>query len=61
MEAVFILIPISLGIIFVALIAFVWSVRNGQYDDLEKEAERILTEENQIPVKMLSGQIKSKR
>ena len=47
MEAVFILIPISLGIVFVALMAFVWSVKNDQYEDLEKEAERILMDEDE--------------
>jgi len=46
MEIVFILIPISLIIIGVALWAFVWSVRNDQYEDLEKEAYGILFDEN---------------
>lgn len=46
MEIVFILVPISLIIIGVALWAFVWSVRNDQYEDLEKEAYGILFDEN---------------
>ena len=46
MEAIFILVPLSLGIIFLALGVFVWSVYNGQYDDLEKEAERILMDDD---------------
>ena len=33
MEIVFILVPVSLLIVVVALWAFVWSVRNDQYDD----------------------------
>ncbi len=50
MEIVFILIPVSLVIVVVALWAFVWSVRNDQYDDLEKEAYRILLDEEvEIP------------
>ena len=45
MEAVFFLIPLSLILVFGALVVFVWSVRNGQYDDLDKEAWRILEDE----------------
>lgn len=46
MEAIFILIPVSLAIIGVALTTFLWSVKNHQFEDLEKEAERILFEAN---------------
>ncbi|MDA0977303.1 MAG: cbb3-type cytochrome oxidase assembly protein CcoS [Proteobacteria bacterium] len=42
MEILFVLIPVSLLIVTVSLVAFVWSVHNNQYEDLEKEAERIL-------------------
>jgi cbb3-type cytochrome oxidase maturation protein len=45
MEIVFVLIPVSLLIIIVAIWAFVWSVRTDQYEDLEKEAFRILFDE----------------
>jgi len=46
MEIVFVLVPVSLLIVVVALWAFVWSVRNDQYDDLDKEAYRILFDED---------------
>ena len=46
MEAIFFLIPISLVIVCVALIAFVWSVNGNQFDDLEKEGERILLDDD---------------
>lgn len=42
MEIVFILIPVSVVIIVVSLWGFVWSVKNDQYEDLDKEAHRIL-------------------
>ena len=45
MEILFVLIPVSLLIVLVALYAFVWSVKNGQFDDLEKEGQRILSVE----------------
>ena len=37
-----ILIPISLILGGIGLAAFAWCVRNGQYDDLDGAAERIL-------------------
>lgn len=46
MEAIFVLIPISLGIIFIAISVFLWAVKNYQFDDLEKEASRILFDES---------------
>lgn len=42
MEVVFILVPVSLVIVIIALWAFVWAVRNDQFEDLDKEAYRIL-------------------
>ncbi len=37
------LIPVSIGIGLIALGAFFWNLRSGQYDDLEGAAARILT------------------
>ncbi|MBN9075986.1 MAG: cytochrome oxidase maturation protein, cbb3-type [Rhizobiales bacterium 65-79] len=36
------LIPIALAMAAVALVAFLWSMRSGQYDDLDGAAERVL-------------------
>ena len=36
------LIPIALTMAAVALVAFLWSMRNGQYEDLDGAAERVL-------------------
>ena len=47
MEIIFVLIPVSLVIVMIALVAFVWSVHNRQYDDLDKEAARILFEDSE--------------
>ncbi len=41
----FYLIPISIGLGFVGLIAFLWSLKSGQYSDLDGAAERILFED----------------
>jgi cbb3-type cytochrome oxidase maturation protein len=40
------LIIIALGMGLAGLAAFLWSLRNGQYDDLDGAAERVLLEED---------------
>ncbi|EFL89398.1 cbb3-type cytochrome oxidase assembly protein CcoS [Ahrensia sp. R2A130] len=42
------LIPIALGLGFLGLCAFVWSLKSGQFDDLDGAAQRILTDENEV-------------
>ena len=42
MESLYLLIPISLILVFVIAGLFWWSVRSGQFDDLEGPAHRIL-------------------
>jgi cbb3-type cytochrome oxidase maturation protein len=50
MNAILFLIPVALGLGVIALIAFFWSLKNGQYDDLEGAKHRILdTEDRPIP------------
>ena len=46
MTALLYLIPISIVLGGIALAVFLWTVRNGQYDDLEGAAVRILTDED---------------
>ena len=36
------LIPIALGLGLLGLVAFVWSLKSGQFDDLDGAANRIL-------------------
>ena len=45
MESVFILIPISIILVFVIGGFFWWSSKNGQFDDLEGPAHRILLDD----------------
>lgn len=39
------LVPIALGMGLVGLAAFLWSMRSGQYQDLDGAAERVLLKE----------------
>lgn len=41
------LIPIALGLGLAGLVAFFWSMRDGQYDDLDGAANRILLEDDE--------------
>jgi cbb3-type cytochrome oxidase maturation protein len=43
------LIPIALGLGLLGLMAFLWTLRSGQYDDLDGAAERILFDEDDEP------------
>ncbi|MEO1398540.1 MAG: cbb3-type cytochrome oxidase assembly protein CcoS [Pseudomonadota bacterium] len=45
MNHLVILIPIALGLGLVGLMAFVWCLKSGQYEDLDGAAERILTDD----------------
>lgn len=46
MESVYLLIPVSVFLVFGIAFAFWWSVRSGQFDDLEGPAFRILMEDD---------------
>ncbi len=45
MTILLLLIPISLCLSTVGLVAFIWALHNQQYDDLQKESVRILSEQ----------------
>lgn len=45
MEILFFLVPIALALSGVGLACFFWAVGNGQFDDLEGEANRLLLED----------------
>jgi cbb3-type cytochrome oxidase maturation protein len=47
MSYLLVLVPIALAMGAVGLVAFLWSLNNGQYDDLDGAAERILTDEDE--------------
>ena len=45
MEILVILIPVSIGLGAVGLLAFVWALRSHQFEDPKGDAERILSPE----------------
>jgi cbb3-type cytochrome oxidase maturation protein len=40
------LVPIALALGFAGLVAFVWSLKAGQYDDLDGAASRVLFDDD---------------
>ena len=54
MSDYFYLIPLALGLGVTALAAFMWSLKSGQYDDLDGAAERILHEDSDAPIRKKS-------
>ena len=45
MDSLYLLIPVALVFVAVGIRLLLWAIDNGQYDDLDKEAWRILAEE----------------
>ena len=46
MDILYLLIPVSLIIVAIAIWVFMWAIRSGQYEDLEGPAHRILMDDD---------------
>jgi cbb3-type cytochrome oxidase maturation protein len=46
MDILYLLIPLSLVLVFLIGAVFWWSLRSGQFDDLEGPAHRILQDDD---------------
>lgn len=49
MESIYLLIPVSVLLVFGIALAFWWAVRSGQFDDLEGPGFRILMDDERAP------------
>lgn len=49
MESLYLLIPLSIVLVFVIGIVFWWSLRNGQFDDLEGPGYRVVIDDDDPP------------
>ena len=47
MDSLYLLIPIALLFCVIAIKLLLWAISSGQYDDLDKEAWRILMDETE--------------
>ncbi len=48
MEIMYLLVPVSVLLVFFVGLAFWWSLKSGQYDDLEGPGYRILMDKDKI-------------
>jgi len=46
MDILILLIPLSVALALLIAAGFLWSVRSGQFDDLESPAHRILADDD---------------
>ncbi|MEJ2059462.1 MAG: cbb3-type cytochrome oxidase assembly protein CcoS [Gammaproteobacteria bacterium] len=46
MSILYLLIPIGIVLMVIALVFFAWTVKSGQYDDLEGVSHRILMDDD---------------
>jgi cbb3-type cytochrome oxidase maturation protein len=49
MEVIAFLVPLALLLGLFGLIGFLWSLKNGQYDDLEGAAWRAIADDDEAP------------
>lgn len=49
MNNLLVLIPVALFLGAIALTAFLWSLKSGQYDDLDGASERLLSDDDILP------------
>ena len=49
MDILYLLIPLGIVLLGIAVWAFMWAVRSGQFDDLEGPAHRILMDDDERP------------
>jgi len=56
MQILYLLIPIAVVVMAVAIWALVWAIKNGQYDDLEGPAHRILMDDDDPRIPGSGGQ-----
>ena len=49
MDVLYLLIPLSVLIVFGVIGVFWWALQSGQFDSVEREGERILHDELSVP------------
>lgn len=45
MSVLYLVVPLAVAIVLVALLAFTWAARRGQFDDLDTPALRMLNDD----------------
>lgn len=56
MQSIYLLIPLSFVLLIVAVWAIRYAVKSGQFDDLDREAERLIFDDKQERRESLSAE-----
>jgi cbb3-type cytochrome oxidase maturation protein len=48
MESLYLLIPIAIIFVVIAVVIFLWAVKSDQFEDLERQGSNILFDEQEI-------------
>lgn len=59
MESLYILIPIAIVLVCVAVAIFLWAVKSEQFEDLERQGHNILFEDDEQPKSQLRAEKKT--
>jgi cbb3-type cytochrome oxidase maturation protein len=49
MSILYLLVPVAIGIVLIALAGFLWATKQGQFDDLETPALRAIKDDSTRP------------
>ena len=49
MSMLYVLIPLAIVLLAIAVIALLWAIRNGQFDDLESHGWSVVLDDDQKP------------
>lgn len=61
MDILYLLIPLGIVILGVAIGAFIWAVRSGQFEDMEGPAHRILMDDDDPKIPTQRSGVSQKR
>jgi len=47
MDIIYVLVPLSIALLAIAVLIFFWAVKGGQFDDLDSPAHKILFDDDE--------------
>lgn len=56
MNIIYVLIPIAIILVVIAIIVFFWAVKTDQFEDLERHGQSILFDDDLPPEKRVTAQ-----
>jgi cbb3-type cytochrome oxidase maturation protein len=61
MSMLYVLIPLALVLLVVAVMALIWAIRTGQFDDLESHGWSVVLDDDQKPPPQGDGETEHDR